>query len=870
MTYSNLSVTTNDGTKTTTSTKNALGLLVSQQDPGGTILYTYYSNGALKSTNYDGSVQTIEQDGWGRKTKLTDPSAGVYIYQYNAWSELTNEISPKGSTEYQYDIYGKPIQKKVMGDGSTGSPTTNMVTSYVYDAVTKLPTQMNLTNADGNNTTNTISYDSWKRPSQITEENPQARFIKNYTYDDFGRQSTVINTAVNKSNNRSTAKTLHHTYQNGELLRLRDNDASGTILWELKTMNARGQITQAALGNAILLQNKTYDVYGLPTEQKIIKSGAELFKHTYAWNVQQGQLTGRSTTLFTHNSQPWAESFQYDGLDRLTQWTDPLATQTQSYDTRGRISSNSAAGSYVYSSITTYKQKEIILNAAGQSAFTGRQVQQAVYNNFKQPVEVVEPGKDKITFQYNAAEQRAHMQWGRTPAGGSWGAARYADHYSADGSMEIMEDAQTGNTSFVMYIGGDAYSAPVIWRSVQGSTTTSEYLYLHRDYLGSIVAITDNNGVVKEKRHFDAWGNIAKLQNGSGVTLSSFTYLNRGYTGHQHLPSVWLVHMNGRLYDPTLHRFLMPDNFVQDPSNTQNFNRYGYVLNNPLRYTDPTGERAAISLEDIILPLSNLTYGGTWSSTDGYHRFENYDEALGWGIGYMNSFNAWGGGGGGSGWAGSPGEAMNNYNHLTGNPGGSITEAMVAGYYQQQWGGQYYNISAVNSPLGTGFNIAANTGPIPTAANLQITYVSYENMAKLMGVGNAQASGGGTSSDLFWNSVNTGIGAFDVGQGVKAELIDYAAKSSPAINDLKYVKGIKALGYGTFGISSVITVGLAGNYYASGGTNSSVGIKASLDIIMGGVGFLGPIGFGVSAAYFLLDAGGAFGGYGDPLLTPKK
>jgi hypothetical protein len=48
--------------------------------------------------------------------------------------------------------------------------------------------------------------------------------------------------------------------------------------------------------------------------------------------------------------------------------------------------------------------------------------------------------------------------------------------------------------------------------------------------------------------------------------------------------------MNGRLYDPLLHRFLAPDNFVQDPTNSQNFNRYGYVMNNPLKYTDKSGE----------------------------------------------------------------------------------------------------------------------------------------------------------------------------------------------------------------------------------------------------------------------------------------
>lgn len=48
--------------------------------------------------------------------------------------------------------------------------------------------------------------------------------------------------------------------------------------------------------------------------------------------------------------------------------------------------------------------------------------------------------------------------------------------------------------------------------------------------------------------------------------------------------------MNGRLYDPKLHRFLQPDNFVQDSSNTQNYNRYGYCWNNPFKYTDESGE----------------------------------------------------------------------------------------------------------------------------------------------------------------------------------------------------------------------------------------------------------------------------------------
>ena len=47
--------------------------------------------------------------------------------------------------------------------------------------------------------------------------------------------------------------------------------------------------------------------------------------------------------------------------------------------------------------------------------------------------------------------------------------------------------------------------------------------------------------------------------------------------------------MNGRIYDPTLGRFLQADPHIQAPENSQSFNRYSYVLNNPLSYTDPSG-----------------------------------------------------------------------------------------------------------------------------------------------------------------------------------------------------------------------------------------------------------------------------------------
>ena len=64
---------------------------------------------------------------------------------------------------------------------------------------------------------------------------------------------------------------------------------------------------------------------------------------------------------------------------------------------------------------------------------------------------------------------------------------------------------------------------------------------------------------------------------------------DRGFTGHEHLDDLGLIHMNGRIYDPTLGRFLSADPHVAAAFDLQNYDRYAYVLNNPLASTDPTG-----------------------------------------------------------------------------------------------------------------------------------------------------------------------------------------------------------------------------------------------------------------------------------------
>ncbi len=64
---------------------------------------------------------------------------------------------------------------------------------------------------------------------------------------------------------------------------------------------------------------------------------------------------------------------------------------------------------------------------------------------------------------------------------------------------------------------------------------------------------------------------------------------DRGFTMHEHLSAFKLINMNGRMYDPVMSRFLSPDPIIQFPENSQSYNSYSYVLNNPLRFTDPSG-----------------------------------------------------------------------------------------------------------------------------------------------------------------------------------------------------------------------------------------------------------------------------------------
>ena len=121
------------------------------------------------------------------------------------------------------------------------------------------------------------------------------------------------------------------------------------------------------------------------------------------------------------------------------------------------------------------------------------------------------------------------------------------------------------------------------------------------DNLGSILSVIDEDGNKVFNASYDAWGKQTVQYNKIG--------LRRGYTGHEMLSEFDIINMNGRLYDPVLGRFFSPDNYVQMPDNSQNFNRYSYCLNNPLKYTDPSGNLFGIDDALFFAIASSAMHG---------------------------------------------------------------------------------------------------------------------------------------------------------------------------------------------------------------------------------------------------------------------
>ena len=594
--YSGRTVTateTNANNRFKTQVFDAIGNVTSTTDKGGTIEFKYNAAGENIESKYDKNVVTTQYDNWGRKSLFDDPSNGIYQYEYNGYGQLIHTTSPKGHKYYNYDEFGRLYNQYEVSNDNTSTKKNINITYNSKGLITNKSGTSN-----GQAYSSYVNYDANGRVIS-SGENSNGRYFykKAIAYDDKGRITSYEKGMLSSGINTKTVLENRYSNWSGEMYQLKDKNSS-KVLWELTETNAKGLVLKAKLG-ASSIEN-TYDANNFLSNvsHTTIVNGVTntALQIAYSFNAIKNELNSRATG----GNFNILESFTYDDNNRLVNWTNPKTGQLSNnvYDAKGRIIENDQLGTIKYddNSTTIYRPTGATLNANGQQNLTNDLIQSITYNENNDPIKITGE-KGDVYFTYGLTNMRQAVGYGGKL---DWiDEGHYTKYYSEDGSYEVVLDNTTGKEKHVMYIGGTSYEANIVYLK-NYTESSGSYKFLHKDYLGSILAITDEDGNIKEQRHFDAWGNLTHFKvNGVNKNVNEFNNLSlidRGYTSHEHFTEVGIIHMNGRLYDPLLRRFLNADEFIQDPQNTQVYNKYAYVVNNPLLYADVSGEDFGLSL----------------------------------------------------------------------------------------------------------------------------------------------------------------------------------------------------------------------------------------------------------------------------------
>lgn len=617
------------------------------------IRYAYNIEGNLTTTTVHkaegGTVVTyLDYDRLGRKTSMDDPDKGHWEYRYNAFGELTYQQDAKLQVvRNTYDKLGR-ITSRIdykAPEGGQAEGAIEQATHWYFDGNTD-DSGITINNAIGQTTAVVMS----RGVDHATCDNPSVQYCQYPNFDEFGRQigaTSYINSdnidatpremfTSSQTYSAATARVdksydvMHdllsddgakiasgsqaHYNEYGYLTHTTDLQDSSLELYRTKKTNVRGQVTEAEIGGygRTIYYN---DITGRLEKQIAYVGGlinlsetpdAFTIQHiTYEWDIV-GNLKSRKNQNSLRNNggnssnRNLGESFCYDSLNRLVKTNIGTTSQTacdtlletaqdQRFDSIGNITYKNGVGNYSYNSnlphAVTNTSNGLAYFYDSNGNMTSDNERTFAYSTFDKPLSI-DKGDHTSSFEYGP------------------GRNRYL-HIESNDSV----DAKNTTTLYIGNVERLTFSdGSMEWRrSVAGGlrtyTTDASYnmvgdevqRYIFKDHLGSIDVIADAFGNIDQPMSFNPWGERRKQD----ANLTPLTVLelfsaptditSRGYTGHEMLDELGLIHMNGRIYDAKLARFVQADPFIQAATDVQMYNRYSYLRNNPMNATDPSG-----------------------------------------------------------------------------------------------------------------------------------------------------------------------------------------------------------------------------------------------------------------------------------------
>jgi RHS repeat-associated protein len=575
--YNNRTVTTTTNGRSRTTTTDSRGNIVLSTDPVSSVRYVYDPCGKPSAAISEGDSVCMEYDGAGRRTKLTDPDAGIVTTTYDALGRVKTQRDTNGVlTTYTYNSRGQLTQE------STGSTTTY----YTYGTGTADNGLLLSVSRDGNTTS--YQYDSHAR---ITQEQ------RTYAWSEATRTMGYAYNSLGQLSERTFPGNLTITY-------LYDNYGNkwrmfcGTKqLYQISNYNGSSMTEDLGLH---IIRTTSFDALGHVTncQTRYTPDNSVIATQAYTYDNNTGNMTSRTVSGAT-------EYFNYDSMDRLVSVRkNNVVTDSVRYDACGNITYRKGVGSYSYDDDRPHAVSQIE-NTGGTVPVTS----------------------GNMGFTYDAMNKLCMIEDYEAWTGQMYNNGPDRQRWESDNKLYFGDYEETypngiENTAdrrFTYLDGGTLCITDV-------ATGQKQFYYMVTDHLGSILNIVTEDGGTYYSATYDAWGRQ--------TFVDDFLGFDRGYCGHEMLNDYGLIHMNGRLYDPMMGRFLSPDNYVQEPDNSQNFNRYSYCFNNPLKFIDKNGEFAWLPV--IIGAIAGTYSGGVLGNSGQLNPMKwNYSNLNTWG--YMFS-----------------------------------------------------------------------------------------------------------------------------------------------------------------------------------------------------------------------------------------
>jgi RHS repeat-associated protein len=592
--------------RTSKARKNAIGKVAQTVDAYGATLTSAYDavGNLVRTVDALGNTTTIAYTATTARFKqsLADPNQGAWSYAHNALGELISQTDAKGqTTSMTYDVLGRLKTKTNPSLNSSWYHDKDASGAWCAAGLNRL-CETRAGNAAPYVSQVTTQYDELARPRTNTFVHLGSIYSE-VSYDALGRVNTL---------RYPTGFTLQHGYSAagaGRIAGVLDKVYSpanpGYLYWSIHNVSpgsvfdARGQAMRTDLGGGLGTHHAFDAISGKALQ---LRAGSAASGYAGMQNHQYEYDKADNVARRLEHLNTLSETFGYDKLNRLTSYAmasgvDAAANRsvTLDYNAIGNVLRKGDAGGYSYAAgrphaVASAAGTDYQYDANGQlTASTGHQARSITWTAFNQPDAIQYQGRS-VAFTYDENHKRIREV---INAVGTTRTIELLHPDNAGGLGFERETSSSGSIENRHYVSVGGSVIAVVKTQGAGNPTPSAdpnmTLYWHKDALGSVVRVSNRDGALVERMAFDPWGKRIR-DTGLADHAVNPSHGDRGFTGHEQLDEVALVHMNGRIYDPGLGRFLSPDPIIQSPDDLQNYNRYAYVLNNPLRYTDPTGQ----------------------------------------------------------------------------------------------------------------------------------------------------------------------------------------------------------------------------------------------------------------------------------------